>query len=108
MRGLPPIEVYQIGEAYFIVDGNHRVSIARQSDFTEIEAYVKTVQTRVTLPANATQEDLITLSEYNDFLEKTRLDELRPKSNLKLTARWSVRFFYSNKSKFNTFSSTEN
>src|SRR5512141_1668928 len=27
--GLPPIEVYKVGEAYFVVDGNHRVSIAK-------------------------------------------------------------------------------
>ncbi|MEN6300139.1 MAG: hypothetical protein ABFD51_09585, partial [Anaerolineaceae bacterium] len=29
LTGLPPIEVYQIGEAYFVKDGNHRVSVAR-------------------------------------------------------------------------------
>jgi len=28
--GLPPIEVYQIGEVFFIHDGHHRVSITRQ------------------------------------------------------------------------------
>src|SRR5687768_4195821 len=28
--GLPPIEVYKVGEVYFVMDGNHRVSIARQ------------------------------------------------------------------------------
>src|SRR5512138_660003 len=28
--GLPPIEVYKVGEVYFVIDGNHRVSIARQ------------------------------------------------------------------------------
>src|SRR5689334_22125118 len=27
-RGGPPIEVYQVGEAYFVLDGNHRVSVA--------------------------------------------------------------------------------
>ena len=25
---LPPIEVYKVGEVYFVVDGNHRVSVA--------------------------------------------------------------------------------
>jgi hypothetical protein len=28
--GVPPIEVYQVGEYYFVLDGNHRVSAARQ------------------------------------------------------------------------------
>ena len=27
--GLPPIELYKVGEAYFVKDGNHRVSVAR-------------------------------------------------------------------------------
>lgn len=27
--GLPQIEVYQIGDVYFVLDGNHRVSVAR-------------------------------------------------------------------------------
>ena len=38
--GLPPIEVYKVGEAYFVIDGNHRVSIARQEGLTAIEARV--------------------------------------------------------------------
>jgi hypothetical protein len=28
-RGLPPVELYQVGEVYFVKDGNHRVSVAR-------------------------------------------------------------------------------
>lgn len=83
---LDPIEVYQLGEAYFVIDGNHRVSIAHQMGFTEIEAFVRTVRTRVPFPANAAPEDLILLAEYADFLEQTRLDELRPRADLRLTA----------------------
>ena len=30
LSGLPAIEVYRIGEVYFVRDGNHRVSVARQ------------------------------------------------------------------------------
>ena len=29
-KGMFPIDVYQVGDAYFVIDGNHRVSIARQ------------------------------------------------------------------------------
>jgi hypothetical protein len=38
--GLPPIEVYQIGEIYFVADGHHRVSVARQLGMKSLEAYV--------------------------------------------------------------------
>jgi hypothetical protein len=40
LSGVPPIEVFQVGSVYFVSDGNHRVSVARASGFTEIEAYV--------------------------------------------------------------------
>ena len=92
LRGLPPIEVYQVGEAYFVVDGNHRVSIARRLGAAEIEAYVRAVQTRVPLPANAQQEDLIILSEFADFLELTRLDEHRPDREIRLTEAGQYKF----------------
>lgn len=36
----PPIEVYKIGESYFVLDGNHRVSVARQLGRDTIDAYV--------------------------------------------------------------------
>jgi hypothetical protein len=39
-HGMPPIEVCQVGDDYFVVDGNHRVSIARQEGWKTIEAYV--------------------------------------------------------------------
>jgi hypothetical protein len=39
-QGLPPIDVYQVGDVYFVNDGNHRVSVARQFGAKTIEAYV--------------------------------------------------------------------
>ncbi len=43
--GLPPIEVYQIGDVYFVLDGHHRVSVARQMGAKNIEAYVTEIPT---------------------------------------------------------------
>jgi hypothetical protein len=37
---LPPVELYEIGEAYFVVDGHHRVSVARYHEVPTIEASV--------------------------------------------------------------------
>jgi hypothetical protein len=28
-RGLPPVALYKLGDDYYVVDGNHRVSVAR-------------------------------------------------------------------------------
>jgi len=85
MAGLPPIEVYQIDEVYFVIDGNHRVSVAKQLGTTEIEAYVTELQSRVSLTADVRPEDLILKSEYAKFLENTNMDNFRPEADLTFT-----------------------
>lgn len=79
---LPAIDVYQIGEAYFVIDGNHRVSIARHSGMDYLEANVIEIQTRVPLPEDLRHDELIVASEYAGFLEHTGLDWLRPDADL--------------------------
>ena len=37
---LPLVELYEIGDAYFVVDGHHRVSVARYHDVPTLEATV--------------------------------------------------------------------
>ena len=44
---LPPIDVYQVGEMYFVRDGHHRVSVYRALDLPTIEADVRLVRTLV-------------------------------------------------------------
>ena len=85
MRGMPPIEVYQIGEVYFVKDGNHRVSVARQLGTDTISAYVTKVETRVTLHADDDPTEVICKAKYVEFLEATNLDKLRPEADLLLT-----------------------
>jgi nucleotide-binding universal stress UspA family protein len=78
LTGLPPIEVYQLGEAYFVIDGNHRVSVAREMEASHIEAYVTEVQSKVPLTPDVNPDDIILKERYLNFLERTRLDQLRP------------------------------
>jgi hypothetical protein len=42
---LPPIDVYQLGNLYFVIDGHHRVSVARAQGAREIEAHVTEIET---------------------------------------------------------------
>jgi nucleotide-binding universal stress UspA family protein len=84
--GLPPIDVYQIGGAYFVLDGNHRVSVARQIGATTIDAYVTEIRTRVPLTPDVQPDDLIIKAEYVEFLEKSQLDQSRPAADFTLTA----------------------
>ncbi len=83
--GVPPIEVYQIGGAYFVKDGNHRVSVARQLGNRVIEAYVTEVRTRVPLSADDDPEEIILKARYANFLEQTNIDNVRPEADLKMT-----------------------
>lgn len=84
-EGVPPIEVYQMGEVYFVRDGHHRVSVAQQLGATQIQAYVTEVESRVPLSPEVRVEDLIIKAEYADFLERTNLDQIRPGADLSVT-----------------------
>jgi nucleotide-binding universal stress UspA family protein len=85
MNGLPPVDLYQLGQIYFVVDGNHRVSVARQLGATHIQAYVTEFQIKVPLEPGDQPQDIIIKAEYAEFLERTQLDQLRPEINLKVT-----------------------
>jgi nucleotide-binding universal stress UspA family protein/uncharacterized ParB-like nuclease family protein len=84
--GLPPIEVYKVGETYFVLDGNHRVSVARELGATTIQAYVTEVQTKVPLEPDVRPDDLIIKARYAEFLELTGLDRARPQADFGVTA----------------------
>jgi hypothetical protein len=58
---LPPVELYEIGDAYFVVDGHHRVSVARYHDVPTVEATVaEFYPERLTAPVPATSKSELT------------------------------------------------
>jgi hypothetical protein len=83
---LPPIQVYKIDESYFVLDGNHRVSLARQQRLRYIDAEVVEVKTRAPLPKDARPDELIIAAEHASFLEYTRLDYLRQDADMRVSA----------------------
>jgi nucleotide-binding universal stress UspA family protein len=85
LEGWPPIEVYQVGEVYFVLDGNHRVSIARQEGWEKIEARVIEVKTSIPLTPDVSADDLIIKAEYAEFLDETELLHLRPDADLNVS-----------------------
>jgi hypothetical protein len=82
---LPPVVLYKVGEVFFVVDGHHRVSVAREQGQEFIEAEVRECATRVNITPDLKTEDLEILHEKVQFLERARLDHIRPKANVKLT-----------------------
>jgi nucleotide-binding universal stress UspA family protein len=83
--GVPYIEVYKVGDAYFVLDGNHRVSVARESGVTYIQAHVIEIETRVPLSPDVQPDDLVLKAEYTEFLEHTSLDRVRPGADLSVS-----------------------
>ncbi len=82
---LPPVVLYKVGQVYFVVDGHHRVSVAREQGQEFIEAEVRECATKVNITPDLKTDDLKILGEKVRFLERTRLDDLRPKAKIRLT-----------------------
>lgn len=78
MEGVPPVELYKVDDVYFVRDGNHRVSVARQLDQKTIQAHVTELPTRVVLEPGMSQKDLDAAAAYAIFLEETDLKQTRP------------------------------
>jgi hypothetical protein len=72
-ESLPPIEVYRIGDAHFVRDGHHRVSVARALGMQDIEAHVVEVTTRVGASRDLTIADLPRKSHERVFRERVPL-----------------------------------
>ena len=76
--GFPPIAVYKLGDAYFIIDGHHRVAIARQRGMETIDAEVTELTARWHLPADADLVELIHAEQERIFMDESGLGAARP------------------------------
>jgi hypothetical protein len=84
--GWPPVELYQVGNIYFVKDGNHRVSVARQLALPTIEAHVMAYPVDLEInPADDLDQIFIQLGEQN-FMAKTGLEERVPDHNIQFTS----------------------
>jgi hypothetical protein len=82
---LPPIELYKLGETYFVKDGNHRVSVAREHGQTFVDARV--IEVIPPMPVGSIEE-LMEWIRHEDalaFHAATGLAELRPGARIELT-----------------------
>jgi hypothetical protein len=75
---LPPVSLYKIGDAYFVQDGNHRVSVARQQGVEIIDAEVIELRTRVPVDSELTARDLLHKLEHRHLLERLPVDRVLP------------------------------
>ena len=82
---LPPVQLYKVGDIYFVKDGNHRVSVAREHGVEFIDAEVIESHVRVPIEASMSPFQLLQV-EYAEFLRLTNLDRLRPEHDIRPSA----------------------
>ncbi len=72
-RPLPPVDLYLVGEVYFVRDGHHRVSVARALGHPDIDARVVEVRTRVGATRTLRVSDLPLKDHERLFTERVPL-----------------------------------
>jgi hypothetical protein len=82
---LPPIQLYKVGDVYFVKDGNHRVSVAREHGVEFIDAEVIEAHIRAPLHSTMSPAQILHQLEYAEFLRLTDLDKRRPEHDIRPT-----------------------
>ena len=83
---LPPIQLYKVGDVYFVKDGNHRVSVARERGQEYIDAEVIEGHIRAPFYAEMEPNEMLLQAEYAEFLRRTDLDRLEPDHDIRPSA----------------------
>jgi hypothetical protein len=82
---LAPIVVNQLGDAYFVVDGHHRVAIARQQRRETIDAEVTELRALWHLKADADPSELIHAEQHRIFMQESGLALVHPDACISFT-----------------------
>ena len=82
---LPPVSLYKIGDAYFVQDGNHRISVARQQGVEIIDAEVTELRSRVPVDSALTSRNLLDKIEHRHLLERLPVDRVLPEVKVELS-----------------------
>jgi hypothetical protein len=81
----PPIVVYKLGDVYFVLDGHHRLAIARERGMESIDAEVTELHARWRLSPDADVVQLIHAEQERIFMESSGLDRARPDLSITFT-----------------------
>lgn len=85
LSDFPPIVVYRVGGSYFVVDGHHRVGIAKQRGVEFIDAEVTEVETAEPLGPDVDVAELIHREQQRIFMEESGLDRARPHARIEFS-----------------------
>jgi len=84
-ESFPPIVVYEVDGQFFVVDGHHRVAIAKQLGMEFIDAEITRLRTRFPLPADADIAQVIFREQEGVFMEESGLARARPEAHIEVS-----------------------
>jgi ParB-like nuclease domain. len=68
LKGFPPVELYKVGDVYFVADGHHRISVARSVGAKSIEVIAYGVRS----PSSALSSAPLQRIQRSEILLRTR------------------------------------
>ncbi|MBA2637563.1 MAG: chromosome partitioning protein ParB, partial [Solirubrobacterales bacterium] len=86
-EAMPPIDVFRVGDAHFVRDGHHRVSVARIQGERTIDAWVTEVVTKVGADGTLRIADLPQKGHERLFAERVPLGP-QARGRLRLSDPW--------------------
>jgi hypothetical protein len=85
---LPPISVYKLGNAYFVRDGNHRVSVAKATGIAYIDAEILELDSHIELKPGMTNRQIlrqVIQYERQQVVDATGIDTLIDFAQIRFT-----------------------
>ena len=82
---MPPVKLYKVGKVYFVLDGNHRVSVSKKMGVKYIDAEVIEYITDVEITPDMDPKEIVLLIEKENFLNLTGLKINRPEIKTRVT-----------------------
>ena len=83
--GFPPISAYQVRDVYFVIDGNHRVALAKQRNAQFIDAEITEIHTDLDIDKDIDFERILYLEQARQFMEQSGLARARPTARIDFT-----------------------
>ena len=75
---LPPIEAYEVGGAFFVSDGHHRVALAKERSAVWIDADLTRLETNYEIGPDVDVRTLIHTEQQRTLLQESGLARARP------------------------------
>jgi len=91
---LPPVKLYEIGGVYFVSDGNHRISVAKNEGREYIDAEITSLKSKIKLRPGITTEEIkeeIIKYEKKEFFKNKDIREIIDRDKVDFTVVGSYR-----------------